>query len=242
MSSNAQAVHSPHPTCIMALVQAQSRHLSASRPEGADQRLLARARKLRAQLIYAGIGLGNVPAFPVAAIAAIRNGRTPEQFGVALITLADLFCEAWPPTHDKTAVTSADLDEAAALGNRLLTAVGGEGAARGRVAEATLMRSAAFVHFFEGRAAHASGDGVCAGGGESAGAVAVGVRLAAVWEEAGERGQSRGRRAPVGCVWAAGPQPRGSQAGWPRVLKCAPAWLLDSVPLAPWPPGAIRWE
>lgn len=101
-------------------------HLLYSPPSKQLDADLEEARVLREQLLTTADAHAVHGQINAAAIARIRQGAGHLDRANDLIALAALFEAAWPLIGDKTPVTEAQVERAAALGTQLVAALGGK--------------------------------------------------------------------------------------------------------------------
>ena len=112
--------------------------------------LLAQAQELRALLLASAEALARSGGLAPATVAKIREGRGPIDAAGDCVALAALFRRHSAAVRNKTPVTAAQLEQAAAVGSRLLAVLSPKGARRGPVAEvaaATLIRDRLWTLF-----------------------------------------------------------------------------------------------
>lgn len=101
-------------------------HLLYSPPSNSLDADLEEARLLREQLLAAADAHALYGQIDAASIAKIREGSGHLDRANDLIALAAVFDAAWPVISEKTPVTDAQIDRAAALGTQLVAALGGK--------------------------------------------------------------------------------------------------------------------
>ncbi len=111
---------------------------------GTAKELLERATPLRAKLLKAADALADAELVDATAVARIREGSGNLDKATDLVALAALFSQSWNEIHDKTAITRAQVDEAASIGPSLLLALSEQ--PRPSSGDATDMRQRAFSH------------------------------------------------------------------------------------------------
>jgi len=111
---------------------------------GTAKELLERATPLRAKLLKAADALADAELVDATAVARIREGSGNIDKATDLVALAALFDQSWSEIHDKTAITRAQVDEAASIGPSLLLALSEEPLPKS--GDATDMRQRAFSH------------------------------------------------------------------------------------------------
>lgn len=94
-----------------------------ARSERSPKELLERGTVLRSRLLKAADALADADLLDASAVARIREGAGNIDKANDLVALAALFSQSWSDVHDKTAITEAQVDEAALLGPRLLLAL-----------------------------------------------------------------------------------------------------------------------
>lgn len=106
--------------------------------------LLDRATSLRAKLLKAADALADAELVDAMAVARIREGSGNLDKATDLVALAALFSQSWSEIHDKTAITLAQVNEAASIGPSLLLALSEQPLPKS--GGATDMRQRAFSH------------------------------------------------------------------------------------------------
>lgn len=111
---------------------------------GTAKELLERATPLRATLLKNADVLADAGFVDATAVARIREGSGNIDKATDLVALAALFDQSWNEIHDKTPITRAQVDEAAAIGPSLLLAL--SEAPLPKSGDTTDMRQRAFTH------------------------------------------------------------------------------------------------
>lgn len=139
------------PTRAMAMIQAHAAYLSAEAPSGGGDlaELLTRATLVRKQLLDTAPGLVAFQLLDGPAIEAVRKGSGHLDVAMDLLALAGIYRAAEKAIATQSPITPAFVETAQALGDELLTALGGRDAANRDPSEATTLRDAAYTHFME---------------------------------------------------------------------------------------------
>jgi hypothetical protein len=111
---------------------------------GTGKELLERATPLRSKLLKAADALADAGLVDATAVARIREGSGNIDKATDLVALAALFSQSWNEIHDKTAISRAQVDEAAAIGPNLLLALSEDPLPKS--GDANDMRHRAFSH------------------------------------------------------------------------------------------------
>ncbi len=114
------------PSLAAAVVHA---HAQVDRSSTGDTKKdLARASAVRALLLNAAVTLADAKALPPAKVATIKKGSGPRDLAQDCVDLAALFRANAAAIKGKTAIGKDTIDEAGALGERLLAALKPKGA------------------------------------------------------------------------------------------------------------------
>ncbi|NUP10737.1 MAG: hypothetical protein HOW73_32230 [Polyangiaceae bacterium] len=131
----------------LALSHAHSLHKAAARPPEPIPALVAAATVVRTRLVTDIIALVERGRLPKDALQKLRGTTGFSNLGYDLLFVSTLLRENWETIQAKTAIESAELDNAEELADRLTTAVGlREHAVKARL-EATRTRHQAFTLF-----------------------------------------------------------------------------------------------
>jgi hypothetical protein len=137
------------PTRLMALLHAQANLTAYVAPRAALPELLDRGRIVRGLLFRAAVTLVDFERLPSGSLTAMATRRTRAKSDVAmdLLSLAALYRQHWAAVEPHTAVPPLLVEEAARLGDELLTALGQRDQKDAGEAEVVQLRDRAFTHF-----------------------------------------------------------------------------------------------
>jgi hypothetical protein len=137
-------------TLALAMGYAHSLQNAASQPVLPVQKLSERVLDLRETLIADWTALSRRGFMDAQRLKNLKGTLGYKNQAFDLLTLVTMGREAWPRIQGKTAVTSAELDEAETLSDQLLTAVGEREQLPAVAPETMDIRQAAFTRFMRG--------------------------------------------------------------------------------------------
>lgn len=115
-------------TYALAAFYAHVVSLSGDEADGEYATLVDEATALRRALLVAAEALAHRDLLNSSTVARIRSGQGRVDLAGDLVSLSDLFRDAWPAVETKTAVTRAEVDRAASLASLLMAALGARSA------------------------------------------------------------------------------------------------------------------
>jgi hypothetical protein len=134
-------------TYALALLQAQSEHVSATIPPEEIAKLGDEATQLREFFLADATALGKRGYINVRTLNELSGTVGYKNVAGDVLVLAAIFRHNWATISSKTGVTEAELDRAEVIGDQLIRAVGVREQGPAKVAAATLERQQAYTLF-----------------------------------------------------------------------------------------------